>query len=313
MKAEQRRPTLGLRRILGPAAIVLAGVLHAGVAAAAYTGTLTFIEPTGTVGPTDEIPVWLRFTLDETSDPLVLTVDAEGTPPFGVPLENHPAPDRYQESYPPVYDAEDTFDFMLTTLTDVFLNTYFGCDTTFGSCTQGPPYDFEFNTTGPDTLNFLPDTDDAPFVMNPGESRDYLFGSFRPSDGPVAPGVYTFSLTGLTLNFNGTGTALHYLRDEEGNLVQLTAPVFDENGDQVFDPETGEPLTEPVFDAVTGDPVWQTELVELNVSASYDLASTAGQEFVRTVVAPVPLPGAVWMLGAGAGLLALMRRRALGG
>jgi len=87
MKAEQRRPTLGLRRILGPAAIVLAGVLHAGVAAAAYTGTLTFIEPTGTVGPTDEIPVWLRFTLDETSDPLVLTVDAEGTPPFGVPLE----------------------------------------------------------------------------------------------------------------------------------------------------------------------------------------------------------------------------------
>lgn len=295
--------------MLAPAAIALAGIFHAGAATAAYAGTVSFLEPTGTVGPTDEIPVWLRFTLDATSDPLLVTVDENGSPPFGVLPENYPAPHQYQEGWPNVYDYGDTFEFTMTTLMDVYINTYFGCGTTFGSCTQGPPYDFDFNTTGPDTINFLPDTLASPFVMAPGESRDYLFGTFLPSDGPVAPGVYTFSHTGLTLNFNGTGTALHYLLDGNGDRIQLLVPVYDEDGYQIFDEETGDPVMEPVFDPTTGEPIWQTELVDLNVHGSYDLASTSGQEFVRTVVAPVPLPGAIWMFGAGASLLGLMRRR----
>ena len=41
----------------------------------------------------------------------------------------------------------------------------------------------------------------------PGETRDFLFGSFTPQNGPVAPGVYSFSNAAFII---GVYPALHH-------------------------------------------------------------------------------------------------------
>jgi hypothetical protein len=46
-------------------------------ARADLTGTLSYIQPTGTVGPNDSVTVWLQFMLDPSSDPLY--TDNSGT------------------------------------------------------------------------------------------------------------------------------------------------------------------------------------------------------------------------------------------
>lgn len=148
---------------------------------------------------------------------------------------------------------------------------------------------FSFNTSGPDTINFLP-ADGGTFSLQPGESHDYLFGSFAPSAGPVASGTYTFPLTTLMLQFRGIGVGQVLILDGNGDPI----PLLDEDGNPVLDE--------------FGEPVYRTEVTgPLNVSASIDLASTAGQAaFTRTVV---PVPGAVWLLGSALGLVGVTRRR----
>ena len=147
-----------------------------GTAHAVPTGTLTFISPTGVVGPTDVVEVWLRLTLDADSEPLHLDSTLTG---FGVNTADIP------EGW--------------TSLTEANTNTSFWCSGDFGSeCSQGTPYNFSFNTSGPNTFNFLHD-----ITINPGESRDYLFGTFTPSAGPVAQGTYTFYNAGFELELNG--------------------------------------------------------------------------------------------------------------
>jgi hypothetical protein len=268
-----------------------AAMLAMPVQAAQFSGSLQFLEPTGVVGPTDSIPVWIRFTLDPDSpDPLLITTDGGDAPPFGIPLEYYPTEFFLDEGSGDV--PASTF-----SLQSVFLNTAFLCSGTFtSSCTQGPPYRFDFNTSPPDSINFLP-TSGTTLSLQPGESRDYLFGSFVPSDGPVAPGSYFFYGSYLSLNFQGFSEELRTVLDDDGNPVQL----LDDNGDPVFDNQ--------------GNPVFETQFEFISARASYDIAGTpcgfgAGPDcvgaFSRTVV---PVPGAVWLLGSAVGLLGWRRRR----
>lgn len=313
---------------LAPLTLATAAVLVPFTGQAAYIGTLAFVEPSATVGPNDTIPVWVRFTLDPASDPLVINTDENGTPSFGIPVANYP---QYFSEFNQETPTPDLVSVTATSLIRVYLNTWFGCGgvTFTSSCSGGPPYNFSFNVSGPDTINFLP-AQDTTFTLLPGQSRDYLFGSFTPSAGPVAPGTYTFPSTGLTLNFNALGTGEVLVRDANGDPIPLLDefgnPVYDQYGDSVFQTRTigtgevpvldefGNPIPlldefgNPVLDEF-GNPVYETEpAVPLDLFADIDIGTTnGGQAFVRNVV---PLPGAIWMFGAAVGAAgSLLRRR----
>jgi hypothetical protein len=269
-----------------------AALVAAPAQAAQFSGRLEFIEPAGVVGPTDSIPVWIRLTLDADSpDPLVITTDSGDTPPFGIPPDYYPTEFFLDEGNGDVPASSFA-------LESVFINTSFTCSGTFtSSCIEGPPYLFDFNTDPPDSINFLP-TPGTTFSLQPGESLDYLFGTFVPSDGPVAPGSYFFYGSSLSLNFFGQSEEIRPVLDDEGNPIQLV----DDNGAPVFDDE--------------GNPVFETQTEFVFARGEYDFASTpcsfgSGPDcvgaFSRTVV---PVPGAVWLLGSAVGLLAWRRRQA---
>lgn len=259
---------------------------------AAYVGSLQFITPTGMVGPTDSIDVWVRFTLDPSSDPLVLDGDPYGTPPFGVPETNYPT-----YFYSGTVASSNIVPDSWTSFSNIYLNTSFLCAGTFtSSCTNGPAYDFSFNTSGPDSLNFL-----NSYALNPGDSVDYLFGTFTPSAGAVAPGTYYFYGTSLILNFQGTASFRQYQVDEFGNYIQAT----DENGDPLYD-EFGDPIY--LFDLVSADDTVGS--IDIAVTPCWgNTDPSCSGAFVRTVSA-VPVPAAAWLFGSGLiGLVGLARRR----
>lgn len=201
------------------------------------------------MGPTDSIPVWMRLTLDPSSQPLVVdsSLPGLGIDPLDVPS-----------------------DWMSLDWANV--NTYFTCNTSFtGSCVTGSPYNFEFNTSGPNTINFV-----DPTQMQPGESHDFLFGTFVPSQGAVPEGTYLYYTTGVTLNLFGK------------------KQTFDELG-------------APVVDAF-GDPV----LVDVEISFDIAASCTNGDPscaFSRTVVGVVPEPETYAMMLAGLGMLGIAAAR----
>jgi hypothetical protein len=280
--------------VRGAALAALASALAAPAALAAqFSGTLEFITPTGVVGPTDDIPVWIRFTLDPGSpDALNLTGDGSGSPPFGVPPEYLPT-----EVSADIGEGLQPYQGTFVNVWNVFLNTAFLCSGTFtASCTTGPPYDFDFNTSGPDAINFV-----SQLTLQPGESTDYLFGTFRPT-APVAEGTYYFYGSYLSFNVSGDFESTNLVLDEFGDPV----PVLDEFGDPVFDDE--------------GNPVFEVETVFIpNADGRYDIAGTpcafgpydpsCAGAFSRTVVGVVPAPPAVWLLGSAVGLLGWRFRR----
>lgn len=287
-------PTVTRRAPREAAVLALASVLAAPAALAAqFSGTLEFITPTGIVGPTDDIPVWVRFTLDPDSpDALNLTGDSSTSPPFGVTPEYLPT-----EVSADLGQGTQSYQGTFVNVLNVFLNTAFLCNGTFTtSCINGPPYDFEFNTSGPDSINFV-----SQLSLQPGESTDYLFGTFRPT-APVAEGTYFFYGSYLSLNVFGDFESTSLVLDEFGEPV----PVLDEFGDPVFDDE--------------GNPVYEVKTVSIpGAGASYDMARTpcsfgpyepsCAGAFSRQVVGVVPVPPALWLFGSAVGALALGRRR----
>lgn len=223
---------------------------------AAYSGTLEFVNPTDTANSTDSIPVWVRFTLDQFSDPLILTGDPSETPPFGVdPSVYSSLTDFYSYDWQ-TGTSHRIINGTINRVDSIYLNTWFSCSGSFtSSCTVGPEYDFnwayqpEGGIIGSNNIFILP-----------GDSRDYLFGTFTPTNGSAAEGVYEFFGTGLSFNIVGEVTGIEV--DDQGNPVSGIPAVF------------------------------------ANASASFDLASTHGSTpFTRTVTA-VPLPNAFWLFGS---------------
>lgn len=148
--------------------------------------SLVFLEPTGTVGPTDSIPVLLRFS---NNDPgLAFVVDNAlplgGLDPAIVPLEGT----RYDP------DTNQYLTEPYASYTNFSLTIGFGCSGNFTTaCTDGPPY----------TFGFAPNPFSQPFSLAAGASLDYLFGTFTPSAGPVAAGTYEFYRSVVWLNVDG--------------------------------------------------------------------------------------------------------------
>ena len=185
-----------IRRLLAAASAVLV-LLPPASARAQFPGLrVSYIQPTGTGGPTDSFEVWMRLTLDPGA--AALTFDGSAAPDFGMPPGFIPATGN-----PGGGGAAEPF----ATYGSASTNTSYTCAGTFtNGCTDGAPYDFLFhlNNSNParPSFNFR-----SAFTLNPGESFDYLFGTFTPSAGPVAPGTYTFAGSNATLNVFGEDAA----------------------------------------------------------------------------------------------------------
>lgn len=166
-------------------------------------GTLSFVEPTGTVGPNDDIDIWVRFTLDPSSSPLTLvTGDVSGFLAADLPTVG--------QFFNP--DTGRTEEQPFANFTNASLNTYFTCDDTFTNrCNGAQPraYTYQWN---------LLDTQERPsaifksdLVLAPGQSFDYVFVTLKPALGGAPAGTYSYFDTGLTLEFFGV--------DAEGNSL----------------------------------------------------------------------------------------------
>jgi len=156
---------------------------------------LSFIEPRGVVSPTDSIEVWMRLSLDPLSDPLIF--DRSVGPTAGV----HPSliPVEGDVYYP------DTYTFK-TRPFDVYQGVAIGIGygylhNTFINDDGPDEYRFDSNHSSSDAFNLI--VADG-FVLNPGESLDYLHGTFTPRvDGYATPKDYTFYNASLSLRFFG--------------------------------------------------------------------------------------------------------------
>ncbi len=255
-----------------PRALLAAiGLAASSPANAAFLATLAFVEPTGTVAPDESIPVWLTLTLDPASDPLAITLDSDTDPPFGVPLANYPdfvaTPLGGRQGL--AYELVS-----LDTVLSVTLNVAARCaGTLIGECSPGA-YAFDFNLSGPDSLSFRPDAAWPEVALAPGESLDFLLGTFVPT-APVAAGTYTFFGAQVLLEFGARGTWLRQARDANG------APLVDASGQPVFE-------SAPVEAGAFGR-------LPLGETACFSAPSSGGCEaaFSRTVV---PLPPSVLLL-----------------
>jgi hypothetical protein len=134
--------------------------LIAGPAQADLVGTLAYTQPTGTVGPNDQVTVWLKYTLGENSDPLFTNENG-------------------------------------TITSDSFVD---GHDLRGGSFTVGiagfpnPPYDYVW---GPDPgpiqdSSFWDQFDNL--ALSPGDSLTYASVTYYPNAGPVPAGTYSMLL-----------------------------------------------------------------------------------------------------------------------
>jgi hypothetical protein len=175
-----------MKRTVFAAAMLAASLLSSG-ANAAYVASLTFVQPTGTVGPNDVIPVKVKLNLDETSDPLSTDANGQITSPFQFLL-----------------DAQE---ILAGQVTNTYVNTYFLCSGTFTNVCSPGAYSFDFAFNAP--LASEPTSLVFPSNLNilPGTSFEYDFGTFTPNGGPAAPGTYKFFGSGATLNFNYTTTS----------------------------------------------------------------------------------------------------------
>lgn len=179
-----------LRRLAGAACFCT--VLSA--QAALPSVTLGFNQPSGTVGPTDIVEVWVTLTVDAGSSALVF--DGTTAAPFGFAAGDLPLQGYYIDA---ATYGNDPADFASYTYAQT--NTFYGCSGTFTDSCSPAAYSFDFHTTstpGAPSFNFL-----TALSLLPGQSKSYLFGTFTPNDGPVAEGTYTFYRTGATLLFSG--------------------------------------------------------------------------------------------------------------
>lgn len=152
---------------------------------AAVITNLSFISPTGTASPTDSIEVWVRLTLDPSSEPF--TYDGGITPTSGLPVSMLPLEgDIY---YP------DTYTFKPATFSS-YIEVSLGLGYNYshnnfinGSGTGSTEYDYTTNHVYPGTTDRISST---PLTLNPGDSIDLLHGTFSPKSGFASAGEYLF-------------------------------------------------------------------------------------------------------------------------
>ena len=185
----------------------LAAALFSSITLAALpTGTLEFITPSGTVGANEQIDVWMRFTLDAGSAPLVFSTDPITGLLTGFDAADLPTQGSYWDA-----DLGQNVSADFAQITAAALNTVFYCSDTFSGACNGNTTNYSFNfftssEPGKPSINFA-----SSFSLLPGQSTDYVFGQFNPAAGGAAAGTYKMYGTGLFLYFTGTDAAGHQL------------------------------------------------------------------------------------------------------
>lgn len=142
-------------------------------AAAFPIGSLEWVQPTGTVTPTESIPVSFRLRLTDDSMPLIIGAQSSGAPMSGLDAADLEELDIRFPDY---------------RITNTYLNHFFECGGTFtSSCLEAPPYRFEFSTAFPNyDVEFLP-----------GVAYELAHGTFIPEPGPVPAGTYQHFNSGI--------------------------------------------------------------------------------------------------------------------
>ena len=167
------------------AAVLLAAAATA--QAAPPPTTVNWVTPSGTATADQRIDLWLRLAVaEQATTPLIL----DGTTAnFNLPADL------------PGWASVSWID----------TQSWLGCGNTFmpGNCFEPTaPYRFDYNS-GPDSFGVYVNGHSLPLniTLQPGQSRDFLIGSFMPQNGAVAPGTYTLDNAGLQLFLTGTDTA----------------------------------------------------------------------------------------------------------
>jgi hypothetical protein len=165
--------------------------------------TLKFRDPTGIVGPTDTIPVWMTLTLEPNTGPLQ-------TDAFGNVTDTVLDLATIQ-----IYNPGYTLDTWTS-----YINVAFGCSGSFTTGCSGGPYDFQFAYNGPG--NPLAMTVPTNLDVPEGGSVNYLFGTFSPTGGgPVPPGNYQFFYSEVLISVNDYSDA--WINDSTNNPSGLTS------------------------------------------------------------------------------------------
>jgi hypothetical protein len=173
-------------------------------------GTLTFTTPSGTVSQVDSIPVWLTLLLDPS---YTLATDASANVTTGLTIADIEA--NLLTGLP--VGVDPTTDSLTSNV-----NVAFGCSGDFtSSCTNGPPYDFSFNSNPP-SLN-------APTNLSlpAGSSTDFLFGAFDPTGGVAPAGIYHFLFASVFIQVFDNAFLQDPNDPNSGSLYIADVPIAD--------------------------------------------------------------------------------------
>jgi len=180
-------------------ALALLALLAAPAAAPAqFPGlSMVFTDPTGVVGPNDAIEIRVRLALDAGAPGPLTFLGYDAPAPFGLPASLIPSDGYYWLSNVTAPFARYTFSAT---------GLAYGCvGDSFWSACSGGPYAFVWWTDRTDsTRPVVP----GPYAVTllPGESVDYLFGTYTPS-APVAPGTYRFTDAPFLISIMGEDAA----------------------------------------------------------------------------------------------------------
>lgn len=155
-------------------------------AMSALPGTsVSWVEPLASARNDQSIELWLRLSVDPGAAQ-ALVLDGSGGA-FDLP-QDLPG---------------------WASISHIDTQAWLACENTFmpGACNEpDSAYTFEYNGSGPDTFGTYVGGHTLPLnlTLAPGQSRDFLIGSFVPRLGQVPPGTYTLSNAGLQLYLSGT-------------------------------------------------------------------------------------------------------------
>lgn len=172
----------------------LAGALLLGAAgwaqAALPMGTLEYVQRLGTASATDDIEVWMRFTLDPAGPGLRFSSNPlQGLDPADLPTTGR----RFDPGLGQLVDVP----FAPGSIHQALVQAWFGCSGNFvqSDCSVGA-YSFVYDLAGSPS-------GDTSIDLDPGEVIEYRMLSFLPQGGAAPADTYRLPTSGLQIRFAG--------------------------------------------------------------------------------------------------------------
>ena len=188
---------MAFRSITGSVIVCLAIAFFNTNVYSSVISNVTFNTPTGTVGPTDTIPLWMTLSLDPSSDPLTYDSSLAITGTGNLPTSLIPSTGVLDSDYntPATFASYDSAGLLIS----------YNCVTFTGCSRNAAPYRSISSRAsdswfGQSTLN-----------MNGGDSLNVHVFDLVPTVESVPPGVYTINMASLGFYIHGV--------DSRGNLM----------------------------------------------------------------------------------------------